>query len=1084
MGEATTLRRARSRRLRMTGSLLGIVALSLSLVPLVAGSTMVDLTAVGSTATIDDVLFQQGPIAGSAGTGVLDPFLRVQRGGNDPDIEQGYNTDYRPLQYDEDAPWTESLLLSTVPVTTTGGVAYRKFNLDINQTTNNPFLSLDGLQLFVANSPTLHGFDPTAGTFSGDATRIFTLGDKWIKMDYRNAPGSGVSDLSMLVPESKFVGSGLDCGYGQPGCETWVYLYNQFGTNFPNNDGFEEWSTEVLPFITLTKTATGTFDRTFTWDLDKSGLPLTHNLFAGGSADTDYDIDVDQTITDGNIQVTGTITITVPAKLPDGEKNSPDATITSLTDVLAQGATLTNAVISGCEVPFTVKGGATKTCTYTIAPSAAIAGTNTVTAVITGNETPFTYSTGVTFSQTTVGYPTVNVTDTFDGGTPEALGSASGDTTFDNDQTFTCSTDPDDYTNGFYTYDKINRAEITETGANDSVTVTVNCYAPVVSKTADGTFNKNYTWDLDKSGLPLTHNLFAGGSADTDYDIDVDQTIGYSDFLVSGSITVANPNPNASMTVNLTDALSTGGAVTIICPAAADPAALVIPAKSGGVNGSVTCTYSGVPTGAANEQSGSNTATAAIGGGSFTGSDTWAFDSPTIVGYPTVNVTDTFDGGTPEALGSASGDTTFDNDQTFTCSTDPDDYTNGFYTYDKINRAEITETGANDSVTVTVNCYAPVVSKTADGTFDRDWDWSIGKTGDQTALELAVGQSFLVNYSVTVTATKTDSGYEVTGTISVHNPHPSASMDVDVADQIGTTAAVIDCGSGADDTTLTVAHGATGTCDYVVDFGPTQPAATTNTATVTFNSIDFTATDGFGWAVDQETDECITVTDSPYGALGTVCAGDSPRTFTYSMFVGPYEACGTYEYRNTASFVTNDTAATGSSSWTVDINIPCGGCTLTQGYWKTHSLFGPAPSDDAWALLDALQGTGTPVTWAGDGTYLGASELFFSPNTSATWYDVFWIAPAGNVYYQLAHQYQAAVLNILNDASAPTSVTDAIAHAEALFEQYLPAEIGALKGNKPVRKDFITTAGILASYNEGKIGPGHCDEDRLSSKTE
>ena len=54
----------------------------------------------------------------------------------------------------------------------------------------------------------------------------------------------------------------------------------------------------------------------------------------------------------------------------------------------------------------------------------------------------------------------------------------------------------------------------------------------------------------------------------------------------------------------------------------------------------------------------------------------------------------------------------------------------------------------------------------------------------------------------------------------------------------------------------------------------------------------------------------------------------------------------------------------------------------------------------------------------------------------------------------------------------------------ALFEQYTPSYIGGLKGNDAIRKDFITTAGILGSYNTGKIGPGHCDEDGLSSKTD
>jgi hypothetical protein len=53
-----------------------------------------------------------------------------------------------------------------------------------------------------------------------------------------------------------------------------------------------------------------------------------------------------------------------------------------------------------------------------------------------------------------------------------------------------------------------------------------------------------------------------------------------------------------------------------------------------------------------------------------------------------------------------------------------------------------------------------------------------------------------------------------------------------------------------------------------------------------------------------------------------------------------------------------------------------------------------------------------------------------------------------------------------------------MAGAEALFGEYDAGEIAVLKGRyaKEVRGCFITYAGILGSYNEGLIGPGHCDE--------
>ena len=135
------------------------------------------------------------------------------------------------------------------------------------------------------------------------------------------------------------------------------------------------------------------------------------------------------------------------------------------------------------------------------------------------------------------------------------------------------------------------------------------------------------------------------------------------------------------------------------------------------------------------------------------------------------------------------------------------------------------------------------------------------------------------------------------------------------------------------------------------------------------------------------------------------------------------------------------------------------GCTYTQGYWKTHSEEGPAtPPDETWD--DLASGPDTP---------------FYSSGQS--WYEVFWTSPKGNAYYQLAHQYMAAKLNILSGAVAPSEVTDAISDAETLFGTYSSDTVGDWKGNQGDRKDFIMYAGILGDYNEGIIGPGHCDDE-------
>jgi hypothetical protein len=261
-------------------------------------------------------------------------------------------------------------------------------------------------------------------------------------------------------------------------------------------------------------------------------------------------------------------------------------------------------------------------------------------------------------------------------------------------------------------------------------------------------------------------------------------------------------------------------------------------------------------------------------------------------------------------------------------------------------------------------------------------------------------------------------------------------------------------------------------CTYDADLP--DASSRTNTVTATLQNYDYdkdgvgtpsgttdfsgTADVIFGDTPAEEVDECIDVTDTFAASLGTVCYDDAlPVTFSYSRQVGPYDVCGVYTVENTASFVTNDTDTEGEDSWTIDVTVPCDGCTLTPGYWKTHSMYGPAPYDDTWAQI----GEDTP---------------FFESGQS--YYEVLWTPPAGgNAYYILAHAYIAAELNFLNGAD-PTDAQAAFAAATALFEEYTPDEVAGMKGRngKATRADFIALAEILDDYNNGYIGPGHCDE--------
>jgi hypothetical protein len=204
-------------------------------VPAIAAPTL-DLT-TQDFGQIDEAYFMRA-YSQSTGTGVIDPFVRLST--NQP-ISHGYNTSFRPLQYDENnSPnFTRTLSLSEVPVFNIGGIDYREFMLDINQigTRRGRMLSLDQIEIYLDDSPDLTGYP------SGLGTLIYELddgSDNWIKLNAMLNHGSGSGDMLAYIPDSLFTGG------------DYVYFYSKFGENCPNNGGFEEWAVrkgEPMPVI-------------------------------------------------------------------------------------------------------------------------------------------------------------------------------------------------------------------------------------------------------------------------------------------------------------------------------------------------------------------------------------------------------------------------------------------------------------------------------------------------------------------------------------------------------------------------------------------------------------------------------------------------------------------------------------------------------------------------------------------------------------------------------------------------------------------------------------------------------------------
>lgn len=201
----------------------------------VPSGTPLDLTTAGAVAQAGGAIFEQANPQ-PTGVGVIHDFVRLQAHGAGATVEQGYNSDARPVQFDEkqSPPFDRSLRLSEVPVVNIGGVLYREFLLGVNQSSSSPYLSLDQLKLFVSGSPTLTGYNPSSGLLGG-LSPVYDLGASgdYIKLDARLSDGNGSGDAFVYIPDSLF---------GPPGSDPYVTLYSRFGDNFAANGGFEQWA--------------------------------------------------------------------------------------------------------------------------------------------------------------------------------------------------------------------------------------------------------------------------------------------------------------------------------------------------------------------------------------------------------------------------------------------------------------------------------------------------------------------------------------------------------------------------------------------------------------------------------------------------------------------------------------------------------------------------------------------------------------------------------------------------------------------------------------------------------------------------
>jgi hypothetical protein len=118
-------------------------------------------------------------------------------------------------------------------------------------------------------------------------------------------------------------------------------------------------------------------------------------------------------------------------------------------------------------------------------------------------------------------------------------------------------------------------------------------------------------------------------------------------------------------------------------------------------------------------------------------------------------------------------------------------------------------------------------------------------------------------------------------------------------------------------------------------------------------------------------------------------------------------------------------------------------CTYTLGYWRNHP--------DAWPVEEITVGGVT--YWKAE-----AISILETPSDDA-------------VPYIIIKQLIAAKLNMLNGAD-PSAIEDTIPTADAWLEAH---PLGS-NPSDPERQEGIDLSEELDDYNNGVIGPGHCDD--------
>ncbi|MFU8827357.1 MAG: hypothetical protein ACNA70_07680 [Brevefilum sp.] len=1000
---------------------------------------------------INGAIFKHFVPTDASGTGVFDPFLRIQK--SNQEVVQGYNSDFRPVEFEETSAWTESLLLSDVPMVLYEGVLYREFQLDINQVNNDPkwLLSLDEVQIWLGGTDAalitgfVPGENPTDfGTFPGFILEeVYNLDadeDNHVKLNYTYGAGSGKRNLKMLVPDANFGEYDEACIYLGEGCEQYVVFYTMFGMNFPNNDGFEEWGVEVYNIVKGYKwhdmNANGI------WDEGEPGLEGWQIC----AVQVGYDPICVLTRADGSYVLplpAGNYTIfeecesewfqSYPA--PTGGvcgSGVYDENVKS-GDLLENRNFGNYQWIPDIEIIKTgdplSKVGDTINYEITVTNTSSMGTPDlycNITDPLMALDTHVTLATG---ASTTL-YPTYVV----QGGDPDPL---------PNTASVSCT----------YVGDSVVQA-------TDSDDHSVNLFQPAIALTKTGD-------ELSKIGdlVDYTITLYNNSSMDTP---NLECTVTDPLVGVNESFTIASgAEPKVITVTDFEIPVGASDPFVNIASASCSPVGFpnILPATAQhSINlfqPSITFTKTAVE----EYSKAGDTVHYTI-----TLTNTSSMDTPNLE----CTITDTMLGiNQPVTLASGAapyvltpsyvvqvGDADpLVNTANVTCS--PIGFPNILPASDFVSVDLV-----HPAFTLTKTCMTEHVIPGENATFQVVFT-NIGDVplvvvfdeGPDAGVPIIVPVGGNSTFSVYVPADTDPGPSVVSNTVNAHVTLPEMYGLSNYWDPVASDSCDI---YGVKSGYKWEDMNADGAWDDLIE--PVLPGW----------KIHFYAWDAVAMEWEATYVEVLTGVDGKYefnmvmpGVTYAVCEVlEAGYVQTFPDVILPAEGFVDCTQFGAGYGPVGYEIMLVSGEYEVDNdfgNFRPMGCTYTQGYWKTHSTYGPAgPYDPTWDLKAG-----------GDAYFL--SDAWYVDHT---WYTMFWTPPAGgNAYIILAHQYMAAWLSINNvdplKAANPAVLGSALAEAEALLGAYTPADIL----EPAVREQFIALASFLDQFNNGELpgGPPHCE---------